>query len=225
MKHDSKNQKTDDIQEQKEPLNNNEVYPNDEASPGGEEELTCKEKTGTSEIDAGEKEKDYEALEAKLAGKEKELEELKQRFLRLQADFDNYRKRVRREQEEYTRTAAARVICGILPILDNLERALDSAAESDKDSLVTGVEMTLRQLNDVLAREGLKPTEALGKPFNPEFHEAVSWEETEDEEKVNQVIEEYRQGYTLQGKLLRPAMVKVAVAAQGNGEDKQNCGD
>ncbi|NLW08203.1 MAG: nucleotide exchange factor GrpE, partial [Clostridia bacterium] len=120
--------------------------------------------------------------------------------------------------QEFTKMAAAGVIKALLPIIDNLERAL-TTVEIEKNNFAAGVEMILRQLKEVLAAEGLAPIEAVGQPFNPELHEAVSREETEDQEKINLVLEQYRQGYTLQGKLLRPAMVKVAVAAAT--EDKQ----
>ncbi|GEA16470.1 protein GrpE [Moorella sp. E308F] len=152
-------------------------------------------------------------LQGELAAKTEALAELQQRYLRLQADFDNYRKRTRREYEELTRLANARLIESLLPILDNLELALAAAAGAEKQALETGVEMTLRQLQEILAREGLMPVAALGQPFNPELHEAVAREETPEPDKINLVVEELRRGYTLHGKLLRPAMVKVAVAA------------
>lgn len=154
-------------------------------------------------------------VKKQLAAREAALEEAQLRYLRLQADFDNFRRRTRREQQELTRIAAAGVIKALLPIIDNLERAL-ATVEVEKNALTTGVEMILRQLKEILAAEGLAPIEAVGQPFNPELHEAVSREETEDQDKINLVLEQYRQGYTLQGKLLRPAMVKVAVAAPGD---------
>lgn len=156
-------------------------------------------------------------VEDELTLKEKALEEMQNRYLRLQADFDNYRKRMRREQEEFSRIVITGLVTSMLPIMDNMERAL-AAAEADKNSLITGVEMTLRQLKEILGCEGLTPVVALGQPFDPELHEAVSREETTDPEKINKVVEEYRQGYTLKGKLLRPAMVKVAVAPETENE-------
>jgi len=162
------------------------------------------------------------SVKAELADKITALEELQQRYLRLQADFDNYRKRTRREQEEFRRMATVELVTGLLPILDNLEWALAAAGEAEKTTLIAGVEMILRQLKEMLALEGLRPIEALGQPFNPELHEAVSQEETNDQEKINLVLEEYRQGYTLQGKLLRPAMVKVAVAAEPGNREKDS---
>ncbi|GLI17279.1 protein GrpE [Moorella thermoacetica] len=152
------------------------------------------------------------SLRAEVENKTAALAELQQRYLRLQADFDNYRKRTRREQEELTRMAAARLITSLLPVLDNLERALAAVTDNKAEGLATGVEMTLRQLKEILEQEGLTPIAALGQPFNPELHEAVAREETENPEQANMVVAEFRRGYTLKGKLLRPAMVKVAVA-------------
>ncbi|OIQ61557.1 protein GrpE [Moorella thermoacetica] len=152
------------------------------------------------------------SLRAEVENKTAALAELQQRYLRLQADFDNYRKRTRREQEELIRMAAARLITSLLPVLDNLERALAAATDNKAEGLATGVEMTLRQLKEILAQEGLTTVAALGQPFNPELHEAVAMEETEDPEQANLVVAELRRGYILKGKLLRPAMVKVAVA-------------
>ncbi|WXJ86554.1 Protein GrpE [Moorella humiferrea] len=174
-------------------------------------------------------------LQEELEAKETMVTELQQRLLRLQADFDNYRKRTRREVEDLTRRANARLIEALLPVLDNLERAL-AASGAEKGALATGVEMTLRQLQEILTREGLTPVAALGQPFNPEVHEAVAREETDAADKINLVVEEFRRGYTLHGRLLRPAMVKVAVAAaetaptvetgeqevEGNGQSNRN---
>lgn len=192
-------------------------------SPAGAGEEPVKENNET----AGEAcQEVLNRLQAELAAKETALAELQQRLLRLQADFDNYRKRTRREQEELTRLANARLIESLLPVLDNLELALAAAAGAEKQALETGVEMTLRHLKEVLTREGLIPVAALGQPFNPEFHEAVAREETTEPDKINLVVEEFRRGYTLHGKLLRPAMVKVAVAAGATEqENKQEAGE
>ncbi|BCV20562.1 nucleotide exchange factor GrpE [Moorella sp. Hama-1] len=155
---------------------------------------------------------ELDSLRAEVASKTAALAELQQRYLRLQADFDNFRKRTRREQEELTRLAAARLITGLLPVVDNLERALATAADSKGAGLAAGVELIQRQLMTLLEQEGLTPVAAVGQPFNPELHEAVAREETGDPEQANLVVAEFRRGYTLHGKLLRPAMVKVAVA-------------
>ncbi len=177
--------------------------------------------------DEAEKEKILEeinAVKAELADKTAVLNELQQRYLRLQADFDNYRKRTRREQNEFLKMAAADLISNLLPIIDNLERALAAAAKAEKETLIAGLEMVFRQLKEILAAEGLAPVKAVGQPFDPELHEAVDREETTEQEKANLVLEEYRQGYTFKGRLLRPAMVKVAVAvvAEKQKEETEN---
>ncbi|WP_258360273.1 nucleotide exchange factor GrpE [Moorella sulfitireducens (nom. illeg.)] len=195
-----------------------ECHGRDEESPGARVE----EPAGAGGEPAGATgREELSRLEEELAARAAALSELQQRFLRLQADFDNYRKRTRREQEEMTRLANARLIESLLPVLDNLELALATAAGTGKQALETGVEMTLRQLQEILAREGLMPVAALGRPFDPEVHEAVAREETAEPDKINQVVEEFRRGYTLHGRLLRPAMVKVAVAAGAGEQENQ----
>lgn len=183
-----------------------------EPAPAGTGNEAVEESSGS--LEEGVKEEiDLNSLQEELAAREAALAELQQRYLRLQADFENYRKRTRREQEELSRMASARLVKDLLPVLDNLELALAAAAGAEKEDLATGVEMTLRHFREILSREGLTQVVALGQPFDPELHEAVAREETTEPEKINQVVEEFRRGYTLHGKLLRPAMVKVAVAA------------
>ena len=144
-----------------------------------------------------------------------ELEETSDRYLRLRADFENYRKRVDRESEESARRALAEPIRELLPVVDNLERAL--AAVGDPDELRGGVELTLRQTTDVLRRFGLVEIPALGRPFDPQLHEAVARAE-EPGVDVPTVVAEYQRGYWLNDRLLRPAMVRVAVPAEPHGE-------
>lgn len=137
-----------------------------------------------------------------------ELAELRDRFLRLRADFDNYRKRMAREREEQARRALAEPILELLPVLDNLERALESPAGGEE--LRRGVELTAKQFVDTLRRFGLAEIPALGQPFDPQVHEAVAREESPDVEEAT-VVGELARGYWLDGRLLRPAMVRVAV--------------
>ncbi|MBP1930509.1 nucleotide exchange factor GrpE [Ammoniphilus resinae] len=140
----------------------------------------------------------------------KQVEENYNRYLRVQADFDNYRKRTRREQEELIRYAAQSVIEGLLPALDNLERALAAAKDSqDVDSLTKGVDMVFRQIVQTLEQEGLQAIETVGKPFDPHFHQAVMQEESPDHE-AGMVIQELQKGYQLKDRVIRPSMVKVS---------------
>ena len=129
---------------------------------------------------------------------------------RLQADFDNYRKRTLREQTARTASASQALVARLLPVLDNFELAVSAAEQSrDFDRMLKGVEMVLGALREVLEGEGLVKIEAEGKPFDPERHEAVIAVEQEDAEPGT-ILDIVRAGYELGGKVLRPAMVKVA---------------
>jgi molecular chaperone GrpE len=141
-----------------------------------------------------------------------ERESLRDRLLRTTAEFDNYRKRVERERREFVERAAEGVLLDVLPVVDDLERAL--AAETNGEGAEAyrrGVELIHKQLMDLLTRRGVKPIEVLGKEFDPHLHQAVSSEPAEGRAD-GEVIAELRRGYTLGDRLLRPAMVKVSQA-------------
>lgn len=140
----------------------------------------------------------------------REKDALQDRLLRTAAEFDNYRKRIDRERRDLAEFTAAEVLRELLPILDNLERAL--AAAADNDPLRKGVELILKQMTDLLRKRGVKPIEALGADFDPNFHQAVI-HEVSPEHREGEVIEELQRGYLLGERLLRPAMVKVAKTA------------
>jgi molecular chaperone GrpE len=141
------------------------------------------------------------------------------RLLRLKADFDNLRKRIEREQEEFRNVATSRLVTALLPVLDNLERAIASAgSEGGEASLRVGVELIHRQLLDVLRKEGLRPVDAVGQPFDPMIHEAVATDETPGY-PPNTVIEEVQRGFFIHDRLLRPALVKVSLNANAGAED------
>lgn len=144
----------------------------------------------------------------------KELEELQDRYLRLAAEFDNYRKRVTRERADVLRTAQEALLLDLLPVLDNLERALTAARSSTasprtEEAVIEGVEMTIRLFKDVLEKEGVKVIESVGQPFDPTIHHAVEQVYTNDRPE-NIVVEEVLRGYVLNQKVLRPALVKVS---------------
>ncbi|MDD9268704.1 nucleotide exchange factor GrpE [Paenibacillus sp. GCM10023248] len=140
-----------------------------------------------------------------------QAEENYQRLLRVQADFDNFRRRARAEKEDFAKYASLKLIEQLLPIIDNFDRALASSKETkDFDALAKGLEMTYRGMDQLLTAEGLKPIEAVGQPFNPEFHQAVMQVES-DEHEEGVVVEELQKGYILKDKVIRPAMVKVSV--------------
>jgi molecular chaperone GrpE len=145
-------------------------------------------------------------LEAARAEAESYLDDLR----RLQADFDNYRKRTLREQTARAASASQALVTRLLPVLDNFELAVSAAEQSrDFDRMLKGVEMVFGELREVLQGEGLVKIEAEGKPFDPERHEAVVAVEQEDAEP-GMVVDIVRAGYELRGKVLRPAMVRVA---------------
>ena len=137
-----------------------------------------------------------------------ERDSLYDRLLRKQAEFDNYKKRVERERAEFVQFASSELMKEILNALDSYELALKDAAVDE--SVRQGFGLIYKQLQDTLARFGLKSIEAKGQKFDPNFHQAVSTQAT-DEVEENTVLEEMRKGYLLHGRLLRPAMVSVAV--------------
>jgi molecular chaperone GrpE len=140
---------------------------------------------------------------------QREKDALQDRLLRTAAEFDNYRKRMDRERRELSEYAAVEVVKDLLPILDNFERALQAPASPETESLRKGVELIHKQLLDLLKRRGVKPIEALGQDFDPNFHEAVI-HEVSDEHREGEVMQELQRGFLLGERLLRPAMVKVA---------------
>lgn len=148
--------------------------------------------------------------DARIAELELQVEEHQQRYLRAQADFDNFRRRTIKEREELAQYATMKLLNQLLPVVDNFERAIAAAKQnSDFEALSKGVDMISRQFNQVLEQEGLKPMEAIGQPFNPEYHQAVMQEQSEEHEE-GIVLEELQKGYMLKDKVLRPAMVKVS---------------
>ena len=153
---------------------------------------------------------DGDTLLAKYRELEGELSEAQERVLRTAADAENFKKRLQREKEEQTRYANESLMRELLPVIDNLERALEhSEAGADQGGLLEGLNMTLKGFLDTLTRFGCTPVEAAGKPFDPNFHEAVSQEESADHEP-NTVLRELQKGYMLKERLLRPAMVLVS---------------
>ena len=135
------------------------------------------------------------------------------RRVRLQADFENYKKRIEKDREADQRHASARVVQNLLPVLDNFERAIASSVGDESDSpLHQGVQLIFRQLLDELRREGLVAIDTVGEPFDPALHEAVATEEHPDLPHQT-IMEELQRGYTLNSRLLRPALVKVSTKA------------
>ena len=141
----------------------------------------------------------------------KERDDYRDRLLRSIAEFDNYRKRIERERREWTEFAGADILTDMLPIVDDLERALQAPATGEAEPYRRGVELIHKQMADLLRKRGVKQIESVGTQFDPRYHEAVMQEVSPDH-KEGEVMAELRRGYTLGDRLLRPAVVKVAKA-------------
>jgi len=152
-------------------------------------------------------------LEEKLQKSELESKQAYDRFLRVSADFENYKKRAAREMSEFRKYANESLISEMLNVVDNLERAIISSTGNDKinNCLVEGVGMTLKEILKVFENYGVKPIESLCKAFDPNFHQAVMQQDSE-EHPENTVIAELQKGYMIHDRLLRPSMVIVSTA-------------
>jgi len=141
---------------------------------------------------------------------ERELEEASNRSLRLQADYDNFRRRTREEKSQERKLRAQDLVQDLLPVLDNFKRALEiETTNEETQSLKQGLEMVYRQFFDAMKKEGVEEVDALNQPFDPTLHQAVMQETTEGVEP-NTVVAVFQSGYSLNGRVIRPAMVKVS---------------
>jgi molecular chaperone GrpE len=158
-----------------------------------------------------------EVLRESLAAQRQAAERLQERLLRIHAEFENYKRRMARERVEFLKFATEGLILEFLPVLDNLERALAAArSEVGSTPLVEGIEMIARMFRSSLEKAGATPMETLGQPFDPGYHQAVAQVESPldaPQGAYNVVVEEVQRGYLLNGRVLRPAMVKVSSAA------------
>lgn len=161
-------------------------------------------------------------LRQQLEAKEIEAKTNYDRFMRQAAESENYKKRMTRERDDAIRFANEALIKDLLPIVDNLERAVAHAAGGGNGKpLVEGVEMVLRGFLDALAKHGVTPVDSIGESFDPSRHEAMAQVES-DKEKPNSIIAEHQKGYLLRERLLRPALVTVAKPSKIN--EKKNEG-
>lgn len=138
-----------------------------------------------------------------------ELEEAKNSKLRLQADFENYKRRVEREKQSLISYAVEGMMCELLPIIDNFDRALEVKDTEDFKGFYDGVDMIRNQFIEALKKQGLEEIEALEKPFDPNYHSAVSQMDSEDHES-DIVIQVFQKGYSIKDKVIRPSMVVVS---------------
>ena len=152
-----------------------------------------------------------ESPESPLETLRREKDALQDRLLRTAAEFDNYRKRVERDRREQAEALTADALSDLLPIIDDLERALKAPSGGDVDAFRKGVELIHRQMTELLRKRGVKTIDAVGADFDPRYHQAVVQESSPDH-REGEVMEEFARGYVLGDRLLRPAMVKVAKA-------------
>ena len=151
-------------------------------------------------------------METRLESVEQEAKEAHDRFLRVSAEFENYKKRSAREMDEFRKFANESLLREMLTVVDNLERALNSSNNDNQANshIAEGVDMTLKEILKVFEKFNVKPIEALGKPFDPNFHQAAMRKET-NERPENTVLNELEKGYMIHDRLLRPAMVVVSM--------------
>jgi molecular chaperone GrpE len=180
-------------------------------------------KDGLEEKAAGEESaSEVELLREQLRLKEEEAKNNYDRFVRQTAEIENFKKRALREKEDAIRYANETLIKELLPIVDNLERAVSHArAGGNGESLVEGVEMILKGLFDALGKHGVSQISAVGQPFNPQLHEAMAQIES-DSGTPNTVLQEHQKGYLLKERLLRPALVTVVKGSKSNEKKNHN---
>lgn len=155
--------------------------------------------------------KSESSAEEALAESQAEAQKNWDLYLRERAELENYRKRMQREKEDLARFANENLLREMLPILDNLERAVSHAEQEQEGGLLEGVQMTLDQFRKTLERLGVVPVASIGEPFSPDCHEAMGQMESA-EHAPNTVVQEMQKGYTLNDRLLRPALVMIAKA-------------
>ena len=173
----------------------------------------------TKEADSSEPEQSAEAkvieaesakAAAEMAKLTADLEALRQSMLRSQADYANYRKRIEKERSEDSKRATARVIEGLIPVIDGFEHALAAHREAEYENYRKGFELIYKQLLDNIKKLGVERIDPLGKPFDPHLHQAMDRTET-TEHADGLILQTFQPGYVFHGRVLRPAMVRVAV--------------
>jgi molecular chaperone GrpE len=176
------------------------------------DDTDAKEPNGLEAVAATPAETEAEALR-------RERDDLKDQVLRRRADFENYKKRVERDREQATIEARANILAGLLPTIDNFERALEAPAGGDDAALREGVQLIFRNLMSFLETQGVVVKDPTGEMFDPQIHQALSHEPVPGV-KDGTIVETFRKAYFLKDRLLRPALVKVA-----NGADAEEAGE
>lgn len=169
------------------------------------------------------KEQEIETLKSHVETKTKLAQENYDRFLRAQAELENYKKRVEKEKSGLVKYGNEELIKAILPVIDNLERALDHHTEGNPEGLIEGIQITINQFHQVLEKFGVTRIAAVGESFDPAKHEAMMQVESSEHEP-NTVVSELQKGYFLNDRLLRPAMVSVAQSPREPQEGEESSG-
>jgi len=164
---------------------------------------------------------DSAATDAEVAKLVSDLNELRQTLMRRQADFDNYRKRIEKERADDAKRHTARVVEGLIPIIDGFEHALAAHREAEYENYRKGFELIYKQLVENIARLGVERVDPLGKPFDPHLHQAMDRTETTAHEDGT-ILQVFQPGYLFHGRVLRPAMVRVAVLPGGASKEAAN---
>jgi molecular chaperone GrpE len=164
---------------------------------------------------------DSAVADAEVAKLVSDLNELRQTLMRRQADFDNYRKRIEKERAEDAKRHTARVIEGLIPIIDGFEHALAAHREAEYENYRKGFELIYKQLVDSVTRLGVERIDPLGKQFDPHLHQAMDRTETIQQEDGT-ILQVFQPGYVFYGRVLRPAMVRVAVHPGGASKEAAN---
>ena len=164
---------------------------------------------------------DSAAADAEVAKLASDLNELRQTLMRRQADFDNYRKRIEKERTEDAKRHTARVIEGLIPVIDGFEHALAAHRETEYENYRKGFELIYKQLVENVTRLGVERIDPLGKQFDPHLHQAMDRTETVQHEDGT-ILQVFQPGYVFHGRVLRPAMVRVAVHPGGASKEVAN---
>jgi len=175
-----------------------------------QEKIWTDKQNGSETADLENEVDEITALKSELEKSQQESQKNYDLYLRSLAELENFKKRTARDKEEYSKFALLPLIQKLLPVVDDLERALAQFNNSkDLEGLSKGVEIIARSLQEIIKNEGVEPIEALGQDFDPQYHQPLIVEES-DEHPENTIIEEFQTGYILHGRVIRPSLVKVS---------------
>jgi molecular chaperone GrpE len=181
----------------------------------------AKKNSGSDQPDESTLAAESAAAEAEVAKLANDLNELRQTLMRRQADFDNYRKRIEKERADDAKRHTARVVESLIPVIDGFEHALAAHREAEYENYRKGFELIYKQLVDNVTRLGVERIDPLGKPFDPHLHQAMDRTETVQQEDGT-ILQVFQPGYIFHGRVLRPAMVRVAVHPGGASKEAAN---